>query len=99
MDEVYRSGRISAAGHRPGTEDRLRFVTSVYVFSMVCRGWDAEAIRSRLLALAKGVIQDLADDEYKAETHIAIVQRTVDDLLRKLLEAPSEGSEDACPSR
>jgi hypothetical protein len=66
---------------------------------MIYRGRDAGAIRSRVLALAKRVIQDLAEDEYKAETHVAIVQRTVDDLLGKLLGTPSASSDDACPAK
>jgi hypothetical protein len=66
---------------------------------MISRGWDSETIRSRVLTLAKGVIRDLAADGYQAETHVAIAQRTVDDLLERLMEAPSERPEDTCPAK
>jgi hypothetical protein len=73
------------------TEERLRCVTAVCVASMVHGGLDDEAIRSRVLEIAREVIQALADNEYQFETHTAIVQRAIDEVLTQMRHGQRPG--------
>src|SRR3954468_10591767 len=66
------------------TEERLRCVTAVCVASMVHGGLDNESIRRRVLEIAREVIQALAGNVYQFETHTAIVQRAIDEVLSQL---------------
>jgi hypothetical protein len=97
LEGAYRAKHLPSADASFGTEERLRRVTSFCVLLMIERGYDAEAIRSSVLTLAQRVIQELADDGYKAETHVAIVQRTVDGLLERLKDGPSGRPADVRP--
>jgi hypothetical protein len=63
------------------TEERLRCVTAACVASMAHGGLDEAAIRRRVLEIASDVIRALVDDEYQLETHTAIVQRAIDEVL------------------
>jgi len=62
-------------------EDRLRCVTAVCVVSMIHGGLDDGEIRRRVLEIAREVIRALAEDLYQFETHTAIVQRAIDEVL------------------
>ena len=69
-------------------EDRLLCVTAVCVVSMIHGGLDDGEIRRRVLEIAREVIRALAEDVYQFETHTAIVQRAIDEVLS---QAPRAG--------
>jgi hypothetical protein len=66
------------------TEQRLRQVTTAYVVVLCRDGHEAGSIRRCVMQVARKVIESLAADEYEIETHTAIVQRTIDAVLRKM---------------
>src|SRR3954447_23723731 len=95
VDEVSRPPDADA---RLGTSEKLRRVTLLCVTSMVFQGYDAMAIRQRVLSIAKGVIEEVGEDEYEVETHMAVVQRTVEELLAKLLDEQDDAFDSLAPS-
>jgi hypothetical protein len=66
------------------TEQRLRRVTTLFALTLMNGGRDPRTIRRSVLAVAKRVIDELAADDYQAETHTAIVQRTIGTVLTSL---------------
>lgn len=89
MASSYRS----ANGRGSTTEQGLRLVATNYVFFLSETGHEASSIRRSVMQVASRVIQSLAANEYQAETHIAVVQRTIDAVLDQLgmVEEPRQG--------
>jgi hypothetical protein len=79
---MNRDDRASARDPE-GTEERLKIVTGLCVNSMVSRGLDARTIRGTVLGIATRAIVGLAVDAYEEETHLAVVQRTLDEMLAR----------------
>jgi len=71
-------------GKAATTEQRLRQVTTRFVMILSQGGHEPDSIRRTVMQVATKVIQALAVDEYEIETHTAIVQRTIEAMLRKL---------------
>jgi hypothetical protein len=65
------------------TEEKLCRVTALYVSTLLAAGRDADSIRRRVLDIAGPVIRELAGDEYRVESHFAIVQRSIDAVLAR----------------
>ncbi|MFO0893248.1 MAG: hypothetical protein U0790_29430 [Isosphaeraceae bacterium] len=63
------------------TEERLRKVTALCVASLIVRGVDSATVRLTVLRMATTAIRELSSDAYQEETHIAVVQRTIDQVL------------------
>ncbi len=87
------------------TEEKLCRATALFVSMLLLGGSDARSIRRRVLDIAGPVIQALAEDEYRVESHFAIVQRTVDAVLARsgavanvqnALRAPSRDAGHKC---
>jgi len=65
----------------PEVEDRLRTITVLCVESLISRGIDFGTVRHLVLRMAGNAIREMSTDAYQEETHLAVVQRTVDTIL------------------
>lgn len=65
------------------TSERLRSVTTLCVESLLIQGLDVPTIRRTVLGIASRAIGDLAIDDYEEESHTAVVQRAIDDVLAR----------------
>lgn len=78
----------SAIGDDSRIEERLRSVTALCVESLLTSGLDARTIRRTVLGIATRAITSLAEDSYEEETHTAVVQRTIDEMLSHVGRIP-----------
>jgi hypothetical protein len=77
------ANELAEVGDELATEERLRRVATLCVQSLMLRGLEPRTIRRTVLQIAGRAIKSLAIDEYEMETHTAVIQRTIDDLLSR----------------
>jgi hypothetical protein len=75
---------------QPGrASERLQGIAAEFAGILKLGGRDAATIRRTVLEVANRVIKTLTVDDYRVETHIAVVQRAIDAFL----DAPAPISE------
>ncbi len=51
------------------------------VESLISSGTDLRTVRHLVLRMAGNAIREMSTDAYQEETHLAVVQRTIDTIL------------------
>jgi hypothetical protein len=82
------SNQSVTVGDGVPTEEKLCRATALCVSTLLLGGDDAVSIRRRVLDIAGPVIRAQAGDEYRVESHVALVQRTIDAVLARSSAIP-----------